>query len=157
MRKEQILLKVFKSRKSHIFYYLMIIVILGIVSFLYFSRGTVDLKILIASVVFIVFLLEFVEIDIVRNWWAITDSFLIESRSILNKNVREIEFHSIADIDLDQPLFKRILGYGTVNIRKFLNEKSITIEDIDRPEVFINILQDAIQRKKENGRKQFGV
>jgi hypothetical protein len=157
MRKEQILLKVFKSRKSHVHYYFMILVVWVFVSFLYYWRGVIDFKILIAAAVFTAFVLYFIEVDIVRNWWAITDSFIIESKSILNKNVREIDLNSIADIDLDQPLFKRFLGYGTVNIRKFLNEKSITIPDIDNPEVFINILQDAIQRKKKNDRKQPGL
>ena len=148
MRKDQILLKVFRSRMSHIHYYLMIFVILIINAFLYYTNKTMDLRVLIISVVFIVIVIWFIEVNIARNWWAITDTFLIESKSILNKNVREIDFNSIADIDLDQPLYKRFLGYGTIYIRKILNEKSITIEDVDDPVRFINILQEAIQKRK---------
>jgi len=126
----------------------MIFVILIINAFLYYTNKTMDLRVLIISVVFIVIVIWFIEVNIARNWWAITDTFLIESKSILNKNVREIDFNSIADIDLDQPLYKRFLGYGTIYIRKILNEKSITIEDVDDPVRFINILQEAIQKRK---------
>ena len=106
------------------------------------------MRIVVASVIFIAIVIKVVEVNIIRDWWAITDSTFIESKSILDKNVREIDFNAIADIDLDQPLFKRILGYGTVNIRKFLNEKTIIVEDINEPDKFINILQEAIQKRK---------
>jgi uncharacterized membrane protein YdbT with pleckstrin-like domain len=149
MKKDQILLKVFKSRKSHLHYYLMILIVILLNIFIYLNSKNLDYRIVLASLIFITIIFWFIEVDIVRNWWAITDTFLIESKSILNKNVREIEFNSIADIDLDQPLLKRILGYGTVNIRKYLNEKSIIIEDIDSPEKFINLLQEAIQKRKQ--------
>ena len=148
MKKEQILLKVFRSRKAYLSYYLFIAIIIGVLIFLYSSQGRVDSKILIVSAVFIAIVIKVIEINRIRDWWAITDSTLIESKSILNKNVREIDFNSIADIDLDQEWYKRILGYGTVNIRKFLNEKSIIVCDINEPVKFINILQEAIQKRR---------
>jgi len=126
----------------------MILVIIAINLFLFYIQRNLDVRIVLASLLFIGMTIWLAEVNIVRNWWAITDSFLIESKSILNKNVREIDFNTISDIDLDQPLHKRLLGYGTIYIRKFLNEKSITIENIDNPERFINILQTAIQKRK---------
>ena len=149
MRKEKILLKVFRSRKSYFPYYFLIVAIVAFLGYNHYYLGEISSRVLIASVIAIVVLIKLIEVGRIRNWWAITDCSLIESKSILNKNVREIDFQSIADIDLDQPFYKRIGGYGTINIRKFLNEKSITIRDINNPEKFINLLHDAIRKEKD--------
>jgi uncharacterized membrane protein YdbT with pleckstrin-like domain len=147
MKKEQILLKVFRSRKSYFPYYLIILVIISLLGYFYYYKGGVESSVLIVSIVLGIVIIKFIEIDRIRDWWAISDTSFIESRSILNKNVREIDFNTIADIDLEQQWYKRIFGYGTVNIRKILNETSIVVRDINRPEKFINLLHDAIRKR----------
>jgi hypothetical protein len=67
----------------------------------------------------------------------------------LSKNVREIDFSSISDLDLEQPLFKRILNYGNVNVRLFLNETSISIKNINNPGQFIERLQEIISKHRK--------
>lgn len=144
MQKEKILLKVYRSRKLYLTYYLLILAILGYVGYSYYNGEPISQNFFIASVVIIILIIKITEVHRIRDWWAITDNSFIESKSILNKNVREIDFHSIADIALDQPFFKRLFGYGTIEIRKFMEEKSIIISNINSPERFINILRDAI-------------
>lgn len=151
MTKEKISLKIYRSRKSCIFYYLLIFIAIVIFFFLR-EHKMLSYEIAIAIVIFILFILILTEILVVLNWWAITDSFLIENRGILSKKIREIDFNTISDMDISQSVFERILGYGTVNIRKFLNEKSISISNINNPDVFLNILQDAIKKNK-HGKK----
>ena len=79
---------------------------------------------------------------------------MIQSTGIFNKNVREIDFSSISDLDLDQSFFKRFLNYGNVNVRLFLNETSIKIHDISNPEEFIETLQRLISM---NRRPRHGI
>ena len=88
-----------------------------------------------------------------RDWWAITNNSLVQSTGLFNKNVREIDFSSISDLDLEQSFFKRFLNYGNVNVRLFLNETSIKIIDITKPNDFIENLQRIISmnRGKKNG------
>ncbi|MDP3966186.1 MAG: PH domain-containing protein [archaeon] len=148
MRKEEIHLKVRRSRKSYFPYYLVAIIIIGILLSFYFMKIEIPAALLIAALILVALIIKFIEIHRMRNWWAITDSSFIESRGILNKNIREIDFDSISDIDLNQTFHKRVLGYGTVNIRRFLNETIISINNINNPERFVNVIQDAIRSKK---------
>ncbi|MCR4327830.1 MAG: PH domain-containing protein [Nanoarchaeota archaeon] len=148
MKKEQILLKVWTSRKAYLFYYFLILLLIGVLGYFYFKGIELSTNLWIIAIVLILFLIKFIEIHRIRNWWAITDMALIESKGIVNKNIREIDFTSISDIDLDQWLYKRILGYGTINIRRFMNEASISVKNINNPERFLNIVQDAIRLNK---------
>lgn len=153
MKKEEILLKVRKSRKSYFLLYFLILV--GIFCLFYLpSRGIeITPKNLIISIIVMLVVIKFIEIDRVRDWWAITPSSFIESKGILNKNVREVDFVSMSDISLDQPWYKRIWGYGVVNIRIFLNETVLKVKDINDPEVFIDILKDAMRADKKNEKR----
>jgi membrane protein YdbS with pleckstrin-like domain len=147
-KRKNYLLKVKKSRKSYFFLYLMALVVLGVLIYFYKNNYEIDNLVFIFSGIFIVGIFFITEILHAREWWAITDSSLIHSISILNKNVREVDFGSISDMDLDKPLFKRLFNYGTVNVRVFLNETSIHVKDINNPEKFINLLQDLIKNKR---------
>ena len=149
MKKEQILLKVWRSRKSYLFYYFLIFLILGGLGYFYYLKIEISTTTLIISLVAVLLIIKIIEIHRIRNWWAITESSFVESKGILNKNIRELDFASISDIDLNQGFYKRLLGYGTINVRRFLNETSIVINNINRPERFLNILQDAIRLRKE--------
>ena len=149
MKKEQILLRVWRSRKSYLFYYFIIFLVIGILGYFYYLQVEISSTVLIIAIVVVILLVKIIEIHRIRNWWAITESSFVESKGILNKNVRELDFTSISDIDLNQGFFKRLLGYGTINVRRFLNETSIVINNINRPERFLNILQDAIRLRKE--------
>jgi membrane protein YdbS with pleckstrin-like domain len=149
MEKKEYLIKVRKSRKAYFFLYLMILIVLGALFYLKYMGKTPSKNSLIISFIFIVVLIQFIEIQRFRNWWAITNKSIIQSLGIFNKNVREIGFSSISDLDVDQPFFKRILGFGDVNVRLFLNETSISITDINKPEEFIEELQRVMSMSSE--------
>jgi membrane protein YdbS with pleckstrin-like domain len=148
MKKRDYLIKVKKSRKSYFLLYLMVIFILSLIGYLFYKGYSINKFALIISFVFAFLILKFTEIDRFKDWWAITESSLIQSKGIFNKNVREIDFSSISDLDLDQTFFKRILNYGNINVRLFLNETSIKIVDITRPKEFIEEFQKIVSNNK---------
>lgn len=115
----------------------------------------IELGILISSLIFCLVLVMIIEIHRYRDWWALTDSNFVESKSILNKNIREIDFSSISGLELDQPLYQRILNYGTVIVRMHLNGAPIFINNIKNPEEFLRKAQRMIfeKRKNNNGEK----
>ncbi len=154
MQKKKYLIKVRRSRRSFLILYLMIIAIITLLFYLYYTGNNPSLFALIISIIFIKILINYTEIQRWKNWWAITNTSLIQSTGIFNKNVREIDFSSISDLDLDQSFFKRVLNYGNVNVRLFLNETSIKIIDISEPREFIEELQRIISM---SGRKKDGI
>ena len=153
MQKGRYLVKVKRSRKSYFLVYLMVGIVLFLLSYLYFNGNPPTKVAWIISIAFIYFAIKFTEIHRFKDWWAITDNSLVQSTGIFNKNVGEIDFSSISDLDLDQSFFKRFLNYGNVNVRLFLNETSINIADINKPEEFIEELQRIISmnRGQKNG------
>ncbi len=148
MRKDKYLLKVRRSRKTYFLIYLMIFIVAFSCIYLYYLGYEIGSSVQIISIVFIVIFIKITEIHRLRDWWGVTNSSLVQSKGILNKNVREVDFSSISDLDLNQPFFKRLLNYGDVNVRLFLNETSICIEGISRPNKFIENLNDIISSKK---------
>lgn len=156
MQNRKYLLKVRRSRKTYFLLYLMVISIISLICYLYYNGNPINSFALIISFLFIIFIIKFIELHRFKDWWAITNTSIIQSTGIFNKNVRDIDFSSISDLDLDQPFFKRILNYGNVNVRLFLNETSIKITDINKPEEFIEELQRIISmnRGSKSGLRQ---
>jgi hypothetical protein len=149
MQKRRYLIKVKRSRKTYLLIYLMILAIIFSLSYLYYNGKTPAQIALIISGLFILFSIKLTELHRFKDWWAITDSSLVQSTGIFNKNIREIGFSSISDLDLDQLFFKRLLNYGDINVRLFLNETSIKIVGINKPRGFIEELQRIRSMNKE--------
>lgn len=151
MAKKHFLLKVRCSRKKFLFFYIMVIII---ASMLIYFAGIKGIKLntftWTTSLLFIYLGIKYPEYHRLKDWWAVTDTSLIQSLGLFNKNVREVDFSSISDLDLEQVLFKRILNYGNVNVRLFLNETSIAIKDINNPSKFIEELQSIIAKQRKN-------
>ena len=150
MQKRNFLLKVRRSRKGYFLVYLMILIVFGVLFYLKRRELTIPTPTLIISIVFILLLIKFTEIHRIKDWWAITDSALVQSLGLINKNVREVSFSSISDMDVSKPIFKRLLNYGDVNVRLFLNETSIKINDINKPEQFVEDFQRIISQNRRN-------
>jgi uncharacterized membrane protein YdbT with pleckstrin-like domain len=127
----------------------MMLVIIFALGYVYYLGYGINKIALIAAGIFVIGAFKFTEIHRFKDWWAISAGGLVQSTGIFDKNVREIAFSSISDLDVDQPFFKRILGYGDVNVRLFLNETSIKIININRPERFIEKLQEIMNTRRE--------
>jgi len=149
MQRKNFLLKVRRTRKSYFLVYLMILIIIGVLIYFNISGLTIPSFTLIISIGFIVLLVKITEIHRMRHWWAITDSTLIQSIGLLNKNMREVSFSSISDVGIDKPFLKRLLNYGNVTVRIFLNESSIEIKNISNPEQFVEDFQSIISRDRK--------
>lgn len=150
MQKKNFLLKVKRSRRSYFLIYLMILIIIGVLIYLRKIGLTIPTITLVISIGFILFLIKSIEVHRMKDWWAITNSALIQSLGLLNKNVREVGFSSISDMDVSKPFFKRFLNYGDVHVRLFLNETSINIKDISNPEQFVEDFQIIISQNRKN-------
>ncbi len=147
-KKSRYLVKVYRSRSSYFFIYMMIITLLSSLGYSYYIGKHPSKIAFMLSGIFTIIAIYSTEIHRVREWWAITETSLVHSVSIFNKNVREVDFSSISDLDLDQPFIKRILNHGTVNVRLFLNETSIKIINIDEPAKFIEFLQKTMAKSR---------
>lgn len=154
MAKRKYLMKVRKSRRSFLGIYLMVLIVIFFMGYINYIGIKPSTTAWVVSIAFIYFSVKYIEYTRIKDWWAITERSIVQSQGLFNKNIREIDFSSISDLDLEQAFFKRILNYGNVNVRLFLNETSIKIINITRPERFIEKLQSLIN---ENRRKKDGL
>lgn len=154
MNKRNFLIKVKATRESYFPIYLMMLTILLTIMYLFLNGYEVSNTILISAIIFIILLVKVVEIHRQRDWWALTESNLVESKSILNKNLREIDYSSISGLELDQPLYKRMLNYGTIVVRMHLNGAPIFINNIKNPEEFLRKAQKIIFEKRRNNNEK---
>lgn len=156
MGKRKYIMKVRIARRSFLGIYLMILIVIFLMGYLNYSGIRPGTIAWVVSGAFVYFSIKYVEYHRWKDWWAVTDRSLIQSKGIFSKNVREIDFSSISDLDLEQAFFKRILNYGNVNVRLFLNETSIKIINITRPDEFIEKLQSLINdsRRKKDGLRE---
>lgn len=148
MNKRNFIIKVKATRESYFPVYLMILAIILAIAYLFLIGYEVNNTLLISSIVFAIILVKVIEIHRQRDWWALTESNLVESKSILNKNIREIDYSSISGLELDQPLYKRMLNYGTIVVRMHLNGAPIFINNIKNPEEFLRKAQKIIFEKR---------
>ncbi|MBN2880435.1 PH domain-containing protein [Candidatus Woesearchaeota archaeon] len=151
MAKKKFLLKVRCSRKKFLIFYIMIITIISMLIYFSLYKGIkLNTFTWITSAIFIYFAIKYPEYHRLKDWWGVTETSLVQSLGLFNKNVREVDFASISDLDLEQVLFKRFLNYGNVNVRLFLNETSISIKDINNPSKFIEDLQSIISKNRRS-------
>lgn len=146
MKKDHFILKVRQSRKGFFTAYLMAIIVIIILSYLYLNEHKIEKIPLLISTVFIVLCIKYVEYNILSNWWAITDSTVVQSTGLFNKNIRSVDFPAISDFDIDQAFFKRIFDYGDVNIYLFSPKTKMTIKNINNPEEFFNVLESSLKK-----------
>ncbi len=149
MVKKKFLIKVRTSRKRFIPLYIMSLIIILLLIYFPLVQGAKLLPFIWKlSIPFIVISIIYPEYYRIKDWWAVTETSLIQSQGLFDKNVREIDFSSVSDLDLEQILIKRLFNYGNVNVRLFLNETTITIKDINNPDDFIEDLQEIMSKRK---------
>lgn len=149
-KKRNYLLKVRRSRKSYSLMYFSALIIIGIMIYLLLKGYSLNWQIILAGILVVFFIVKFAEVHRLKDWWAISDSSVVQSLGIFSKNIRSVDFSSISDLDLTQSIHKRILNYGDVNLRLFLNETSLCVNNINNPEGFINFLEDTMSKKKQS-------
>lgn len=154
MGKKKFLVKARRSRKTYLPIYILFLVGAGLLLYLNNTRGPLGSEITIAFLLAVFFGIKFAEFHRFRDWWGITENSFVESTGIFNKNVREVDFSSISDLDVSQPFLKRILGFGDVNIRLFINETSIHVKNINFPSDFADFLQEKIGERRADGQRK---
>jgi len=156
MEKEKYLFKVKKSRKIYLWVYLLILIIVGSLIYFYSIGYNIDNFVLIPSMIFIFLIIVITEFNHMGEWWAVTKTQLVKGKGIFNRNVGSIDFLKISDLEIDQPFYKILLNYGTINVRVF--SKYMPIKNINSPGKFLGKLQklvsDRVEPKETNHSKK---
>jgi len=140
-KKEDIILKVYTSRKSYVPFYFMILFLGALIIYLYFGGYAINLFMLIVFGVFTFLVINLTETHRMSSSYSITPNDITCKYGIFNKKVIKLDYLAISNLDFDQNLWQWIWGYGDVNIRLFSKENRVELKNINRPSEFARMVE----------------
>lgn len=148
------ILHVSNSRKVYVFIYLMMIIVAGLIVYIKVMDLPLNKNAFIGAVSFIVLGILITELHRKRISYEITLLYLIHNKGILSKKSKKILLESIVDIDLNQKLWQRLLGYGNVEVHAASGANIIKVKNINKPEKFVDILEKQVSEIINKGQKK---
>ena len=148
------ILRVHNSRKAYVFIYLMMIIVAGLIIYIKVMNLPLNKGALIGAVSFIGLGILFTEIHRKRISYEITPIYLIHNKGILSRKSKKILLESIVDIDLNQKLWQRLLGYGNIDVHAASGANIIKLKNINKPERFVDILEEQVNEIMNKGQKK---
>ncbi len=148
------ILHVNNSRKVYVFIYLMMIIVAGLIIYIKVMGLPLNKNAFIGAVSFIVLGILITEIHRKRVSYEITTLYLIDNKGILSKKSKKILLESIVDIDLNQKLWQRLLGYGSIHVHAASGANIIKLKNINKPERFVDALEKQVSEiMNKSGKK----
>lgn len=147
-KRSDAVLKARVSRKTYLFFYLMVIAIWGVIAYLYYAGSPPGRTAVIAAVVFTFFVIKSIEVYRWSILYEIKPLGLIHTRGIFSRKSKRVDYLAISDFDVSQTLWQRILGFGDVNIRIFSTDSMTSVKNINKPYKFLNILSETMDKKR---------
>ena len=141
--------KVRNSRKLYAPFYMMIIVLLGVLVYIQYTGKPLNDMAFKMVLAFSVALIIATEIHRFGNLYEINDKSIIHTTGYFNILSKRVEFGAISDIDILQGPWQRIFKFGHITLFKFA--EGPTLKNINRPKDFVNYLEEkmAISRTEE--------
>ncbi|MCF7910199.1 PH domain-containing protein [Candidatus Pacearchaeota archaeon] len=136
------------TRLIYIPLYIMVLIVLFFMLYLKVNNLPLNQTGIILGIVFIVVIFKFTELHRLSNYYEINQDALVHVRGLINKNSKNVDVFAISDIDIDQNLWQRMLGYGTVKVRLFSEDNSTLVKDIKNPKEFVRVLEKVMMEKR---------
>ena len=141
---EKRILHVNNSRKVYVIIYLMMIIVAGLIIYIKVMDLPLNKNAFIGAISFIILGILITEIHRKRISYEVTPLYLIHNKGILSRKSKKILLESIVDIDLNQKLWQRLLGYGSVEVHAASGANIIKVKNINKPGRFVDILEKQV-------------
>tara|TARA_Y100000310_G_scaffold326190_1_gene390762 strand:+ start:1363 stop:1842 length:480 start_codon:yes stop_codon:yes gene_type:complete len=134
------------SRKLYVPYYAMALVLVALMIYIkYAGRGINDFALKIV-LFFIIVVIIVTEIHRFGESYHLTGSSVILNTGYFGILSKRMEFEAISDVQILQGAWQRLLNFGDVQLFKF--GPGPTLKNINRPNSFVDELEDIITRAK---------
>lgn len=140
-------IKVRNSRKCYIPFYLMVVLLVGILVTIAAMGKPISLLGLGGSAIFILAAIKSTEVHRLMNSYEITKKYIIHNKGLFAVSEKSIFIPTISDIIVDQSSWERILNYGTVNIHRYSDGSKVEAKKIANPKKFAEILQQRLNEE----------
>jgi len=134
------------SRKLYFQYYAMAIVLILFMIFIKYSGRSLNDFAFRIVLYFIIAIIIVTEIHRFGESYHLTTSSVILNTGYFGILSKRMEFEAISDIQILQSPWQRLLNFGDVQLFKF--GPGPTMKNINRPNAFVNELEEIITRAK---------
>lgn len=134
------------SRKLYFPYYAMGAVLLLFFAFIKYSGRDINSSAFSLVLYFIIAIIVVTEIHRFGESYHLTSSSVILNTGYFGILSKRMEFEAISDIQILQGPWQRLLNFGDVQLFKF--GPGPTMKNINRPNAFVNELEDIITKAK---------
>ncbi len=148
------MVRIHNSRKVYVFIYLMMILVAGLIIYIKVMELPLNKFALMGAVLFIVLGILITEICRKRIGYEITPLYLVHLKGIVSRKSKKILLESIVDIDLNQNLWQRLLGYGNIEVHAASGANIIKLKNINKPEKFVDLLEAQVNEIMNKGQKK---
>ena len=134
------------SRKLYVPYYSMALALLFFFAFIKYSGREINNSAFSIVLYFIIAIIIITEIHRFGESYHLTSSSIILNTGYFGILSKRMEFEAISDMQILQGPWQRLLNFGDVQLFKF--GPGPTMKNINRPNAFVNELEDIITRAK---------
>ncbi len=147
---EELIAKLYKTRKAFLIEYGCGIVLLGFLLVSYLIANPPGRNVALFMGALSAIFLASAEVGRIFTRYTITTEKIVVVKGLIKqskKNVHFIPLGYIPEINLKQNYLQRILGYGTVFVHGS-SENSFEVKDIDNPQQILQIIEDLIEKNR---------
>ena len=142
------------SRRFYFPFYLMIVILVGIVGYIKYSGLPVNLIAFQGAIAFSVLTILATELHRLGQSYYVTPHFVVHKKGYFKRDIKKVAISSISDVDTKQSAWQRMMGYGNVVVHQFSEGGVVTIRNINNPEHFVNLIVKQIERAKKRSRAE---
>ena len=136
------------SRKSYIPFYIMTLIILGVIIYIKLNNLPLNRDVFIASMIFIFFVIKLTEVHRITHHYDITPTALEKVEGIFFKKIKRMNYGAISQLHLSQSPWNKLLNIGTIEIAQFSETIRTEIKNIDKPREVLHEISKKMIRKE---------
>ncbi|MFQ5531197.1 MAG: PH domain-containing protein [Candidatus Nanoarchaeia archaeon] len=142
-------LRIRNSRKIYLPFYVMAIILVGILVYIFFLGLPLSRLGLFLIIIFIIIGIKITEIHRIINLYEINPESFVHTFGIFGKTVENIDFLAVSHLEVGQSLWQRFLRFGDVDIRVFGRENTTFVRNINKPFEFVRFFEDRVNEKRD--------
>ncbi|MBI4116518.1 PH domain-containing protein [Candidatus Pacearchaeota archaeon] len=147
-KKDGDVLRVRVSRKVYLPVYFMIFVLVSTAAYMKYSGREINPLAFNLMIIFSIFGIIATELHRISNVYEINNNSLVHVKGILFKTTRRTDLLAISDAELKQNPWQQLLNFGNVDAIVFSRDSTTYIKNIDNPPVFLDFLEEKINKKR---------
>lgn len=139
-----LIMRIRRSRRKYAFFYLMTFILISSILSLFFLGYPVNKIAVICTAIFILIGIKIIEIARYRDYFEITNNYVIYSNGIFFTDKKRVLLKTLSDVVLLESPWQRFFKYGTIQLYRYGTQPVIILDDIPNPRKISRIIKERL-------------